>query len=393
VLVADSSPDQRSGRNPVARSGRPGCNGSLGLASAAPAHSEAIVRTLATVLLAALLVGAVGTSAEPAPVPVVVETTLATATGQVRQFAFDGDPATFFASAKAPGPGDHLTLVFDKAVALTAVEVKTGRPAGGDRLDAGTLEGSADGKKFEALARFAEGTASAKADARLVRAVRIVADVGAKSPLVVREFTIKSEPPLATFKHPVEFTLDVTDAPEMLEWAKKAARVCERNYDMICDELRSDGFKPRTTITMTLKKDYKGVAEASGGRIKGSVTYFKDHPDDLGAMVHETVHCVQNYRTRNAPGWLVEGIADYVRFFKYEPGKIGRLDTERARYDGSYRVSAAFLASVAEKYDKDLVRKLNQALREGEYREEVWKTLTKKSLAELGEEWKGALKR
>lgn len=369
----------------------------MGSATAGPVYTpEASVRGLGTVLLAALLGGVVGTSAEPAsaPVPVVVETTLTTADRQVRQFACDGNPATFFASDKAPGPGDHFTLVFDKAVALTAVEVTTGRPAGGDRLEAGTLEVSADGQKFEALARFAEGAASGKSDARMVRAVRVVADAGAKVPLVLREFTIKSEPPLATFKHPVEFILDVTDAPEMLEWARKAARVCERNYDMICAELRSDGFKPRTTITMTLKKDYKGVAEAGGGRITGSVKYFKANPDDLGAMVHETVHCVQNYRTRNAPGWLVEGIADYVRFFKYEPGKIGRPPApERAKYDGSYRVSAAFLAFAAEKYDKDLVRKLNQALREGEYREEVWKTLTKKPLAELGEEWKASLKR
>lgn len=353
------------------------------------------MRGIGTAILLALFVGAVGTSAEPAPapVPVVVETPLATAKGQIRQFAFDGNPDTFFASEKAPGQGDHFTLVFDKAVALTAVEVKTGRPAGGDRLDAGTLEVSSDGKTFEAVAKFADGAASAKADGRMVRAVRVVVAEGAKGPLVVREFTVRSEPPVATFKHPVEFIVNVDDAPEMAEWTRKAARVCERHYDMICDELRSDGYKPTTTITLTMKKDYKGVAAASGRRITGSVKYFKDHPDDIGAMVHETAHCVQDYRTRNNPGWLVEGIADYVRFFKYEPGKAGKLDPERAKYDASYRVSAAFLAYVAEKYDKDLVRKLNQTMREGEYREEVWRVLTKKSLAELGEEWKGSLKR
>ena len=39
-------------------------------------------------------------------------------------------------------------------------------------------------------------------------------------------------------------------------------------------------------------------------------------------MVHETVHCVQQYRTRNNAHWLVEGIADYIRFFKYEPSSF-----------------------------------------------------------------------
>ncbi len=42
-------------------------------------------------------------------------------------------------------------------------------------------------------------------------------------------------------------------------------------------------------------------------------------------MVHETVHCVQRYRGRGNPGWLVEGVADYVRFFKYEPKKPAPL--------------------------------------------------------------------
>ena len=40
-------------------------------------------------------------------------------------------------------------------------------------------------------------------------------------------------------------------------------------------------------------------------------------------MVHETTHVVQAYRRGARPGWLVEGISDYIRFFKFEPGKLG----------------------------------------------------------------------
>src|SRR5262249_27645530 len=131
----------------------------------------------------------------------------------------------------------------------------------------------------------------------------------------------------------------------------------------------------------------------SGDRIIGSVAYFKERPGDVGAMVHETVHVVQQYRSRNNPGWLGEGIADYVRFFKYEPGKLGRLHPNRARVDGSYRVTAAFLAYLTEKYDKEIVRKLNKVMREGEYREAVFKQLTGKTVQELGEEWRTSLRR
>jgi hypothetical protein len=324
------------------------------------------------------------------PVYAIAESSLKTATGQVRQFAFDGNPDTTFASDGKPGKDDHFTLTFDRPVTLKSVAVTTGRPKGEDAPGSGVLQVSADGKVFSDAAKFTAGSAKSEPK-KEVKAVRIVP--GGDGPLVIREIAIDSDPVVVSFKYPVEFVLDVTDAPEMKEWAEKVARVCEREYRMINEELRTDGFKPATVIQMTLKKDYNGVAHAAGSRIVGSAKFFKDHPDDVGAFVHETAHVVQRYRTRNNPGWLVEGVADYVRFFKYEPGKIGRINPDRAKYDGSYRVTAAFLNAVAEKYDKELVRKLNKAMREGEYKEDLWKEITGKPLKELGDEWKASLKK
>jgi Peptidase of plants and bacteria len=348
---------------------------------------------VAVVLFSPTALQAQTPKAEPkaAPIAAVVESSLKTASGQIRQFAFDGKPDTYFASANNPTKDDHFTLIFDEPVTLRAVEVDTGKPKGGDALEAGLLESSADGEKFEKLAAFANGNAHVKPDGAKVKALRIRPTGDMKHPLAIREITIVSEPKVAVFKYPIEFIVDVSDAPEMKEWAEKVARVCERNYPMINDELMSPGFKPRTQITMTMKSDYKGVAQAGGGRITGSVKYFKDHPKDTGAMVHETVHCVQAYRT-GGPGWLVEGIADYIRFFKYEPGKIGRLAKD-PHYNGSYRTTAAFLNFAAETYDKDLVKKVNKSMREGEYQESIWKVLTKKTLKELDEEWRDSLKK
>src|SRR6266478_4094668 len=74
------------------------------------------------------------------PVAATIDTTLSTASGQIRQFAFDGNPDTYFASAQNAGSSDHFTLLFDKPVAVHSIEVITGKPKGGDKLDAGTLE-------------------------------------------------------------------------------------------------------------------------------------------------------------------------------------------------------------------------------------------------------------
>ncbi|HEV3120878.1 MAG TPA: basic secretory protein-like protein, partial [Isosphaeraceae bacterium] len=191
---------------------------------------------------------------------------------------------------------------------------------------------------------------------------------------------------------PVEFIVDVTDAPEMREWAESVARICARAYPMINEELKSNGFKARHVITMRLSSDYTGVAAASGGHITGSVKFFKEHPDDVGAFVHETAHIVQAYRGNN-PSWLTEGIADYVRFFKFEPGKLGPIDPERAHYNQSYRVSAAFLAYLTDNYDKRTVLKLNTILREGQYKAEAFEQLTGKTLEQLDEEWRASLPR
>ncbi len=325
------------------------------------------------------------------PVIAAAESSLKTADGQVRQLAFDGDPATSFAAEKA-GPADHFTLVLDSPVGVKSIAVSTGRPDGSDKLDAGVLEVSTDGKAFEEAAKFSDGKARAELAGRPIKAVRIKPTEEMKHPLAIAEIAIESDPPIATFRYPVEFIVDVADAPEMKEWAEKAARECERWYPRLNDELKSEGYKPARVIYMSLKANYNGVAATSGNRITGSVKFFKDHPDDVGAMVHETVHVIQHYRGRGNPGWLVEGLDDYIRFFKYEPGKIGPINARRARYNASYRTTAAFLAYVTDKYNKELISKLNTAMREGKYKEEIFKELTGKTVQELDEEWRATLK-
>jgi basic secretory peptidase family protein len=326
------------------------------------------------------------------PVAVTIETTLSRARAQIRQFAFDGDANTFFASEKNPASSDHFTFVFDRPVKAKSIAVVTGRTDGSDGLSEGKLEVSSDEKTFQELAKFADGKAKAIPGDLAIKAVRIQPAANMKHALAIRELTIESDPPVAKFKYPVEFNIDVADEPKMKDWAENVAKICAREYPMINEQLRSDGFKPPFVVTLAMKSEYRGVAFASGSRITGSVKYFQDHPDDVGAMVHETVHVVQHYNGRGNPRWLVEGVSDYVRFFKFEPGKIGRIDPERAHYNSSYRVTAAFLAYATDKYDKNLVQKLNKLMREGRYKKEIFQELTGKNLEDLDKEWRATLK-
>lgn len=337
-----------------------------------------------------VLVLGLGTTRGQELVAATLETTMATHGDEIRQLAYDGRKATFFAAEKPATADDHFTMVFDKPVIVKSIVATTGRPDGSGKIQGGVLEASTDGKSFHKLSGFTDGIARGEDQKEPVRAIRIKPGA-TNAPIAIREMALVTDRPVPVFRYPVEFIVDTTDAPELKEWARDVARTCERAYPMINDELASDGFQPPRVIRLTMSKSYHGVAATARDRIVGSVDYFKNHRKDVGAMVHETVHVVQSYRRGRRPGWLVEGVSDYIRFFKYEPGKLGRINPRTAHHDGSYRVSAAFLAYLTAKYDPEIVRKLNAAMREARYEDSLFEKLTGKNLKDLDDEWRAAL--
>lgn len=196
------------------------------------------------------------------------------------------------------------------------------------------------------------------------------------------------------------FVMDYTAAPELEAWGRqKLAPVMSEWYQRIAKELSSEGFQPSKEFRVRFKDDMGGTpAYAAGPEICVNHQWVKGelNREGLGCVVHEMVHIVQSYGRgpRHAPGWVCEGIADYVRWFEYEPQSNGARVMKNwrdARYDASYRVTANFLDWCCRTHDKALIQKLNAAARSGQYGEELWKTWTGKTLAELGEAWKAQL--
>src|SRR5262249_289810 len=143
---------------------------------------------------------------------------------------------------------------------------------------------------------------------------------------------------------PVKVSVDVSEVPEQKAWADEAKKLVEKWHPLITDLLTSDGFAPPAEVKLVFKKDMKGGASTSGATISIAAEWVKEHPDDYGMVVHELTHVIQSY-PRPEPGWLVEGIADYVRFYHYEPKtKLGTVDPSRQSYRDGYRVTAMFLA-------------------------------------------------
>ena len=198
-------------------------------------------------------------------------------------------------------------------------------------------------------------------------------------------------PDVLTVADKYEIVFDLSQAPELKEWVDaKLKPVCARWYPLIVEMLPSDGYTAPDRFTIVFHSDMRGVANASGRRINCAVPWFKRNLEGeaVGAVVHEMVHIVQQYRrgrggNRN-PGWMVEGLADYIRWFLYEPeDKRPRPNPQRAKYTDSYRTTAAFLAYVTHSHDKEIIKKFNAAMREGKYSEDLWKEYTGKTADEL----------
>lgn len=181
-------------------------------------------------------------------------------------------------------------------------------------------------------------------------------------------------------------SVDASEAPDLGPWLQQAKDLCEVWYPKITKLMASPGFTPPDKVTLRLHM-MNGVAYTSGNVITISVDYVRHHPDDLGMVIHELTHVVQSYPPSNA-GWLVEGIADYVRFFFYEP-KAPRpyIDVQKATYHDAYRTTAAFLAWASARYNKHLVQQLNQALREGKFDISLFQKLTGKDADTLWNEF------
>jgi hypothetical protein len=190
---------------------------------------------------------------------------------------------------------------------------------------------------------------------------------------------------------PVKVVIDTTDAPEAAAWAKKAAELVEQWHPKIVALLPSDGFQPATEVKLVFK-NMKGVAYASGRTITISAKWIKDNPGDTGMIVHELTHVLQLY-PRGGPGWLIEGIADYIRFGHFEPETKIRIDVKKASYKDSYRTTAKFLNWVEKTKDKELVVQLNAALRNGTFKMDLFETRTKMTVDQLWAEFIAAEER
>ena len=184
----------------------------------------------------------------------------------------------------------------------------------------------------------------------------------------------------------VAINLDFSAAPELKDWALQARKLCEEYYPVIMEKMPIEGYTPPRQVMMTWK-DMPGVAYTTGTKITFAINFYKKNPKDFGSAIHEFVHIYQQYKGK-VPGWVTEGIADWIRWQNWEPVEVRRkFNPKSAKLANAYNDAAVFLVYLEKTYDKDLIKKINDAAHKGTYSDDLIKMVTNKEVPALWDEF------
>lgn len=169
------------------------------------------------------------------------------------------------------------------------------------------------------------------------------------------------------------------------------ARMIKTFFDVYPKQAKLYNRNTLKKVMFVIDPKYVGVAATSGSIVRYNPDWFVKNPGDIDVVTHEVMHIIQSYPGGAGPGWVTEGIADYVRY------KMG-VDNAGAgwsltpfsakhNYNNAYRITARFMVWTEQHYDKKLVKKLDAAMRTKTYQSGLWKTLTGKTVDELWTEY------
>jgi hypothetical protein len=211
--------------------------------------------------------------------------------------------------------------------------------------------------------------------------------------------------PLAGSKNGPTICVDVSELPDLEEWAFGAREYCRKWYAPLDELLHTDGFTSPRVFGMRVIKDPRSIGYNDNGGVI-NITAFTTAgntivifhtwalPNDYGMEIHEMTHVLQKY-PKNV-FWVVEGISDYIRYYVVEPGsKAAAFNPTTAHYRDGYQAASAFFNWMEKKYGHgphgSVISTLNNALRQGTFRLELFKEVTGKDVDELWDEFRQIL--
>ena len=185
-----------------------------------------------------------------------------------------------------------------------------------------------------------------------------------------------------------EVNIDFSEAPECEAFATKSESIVREWAPKIQEILYGENVPIKKKEVFITFRPMKGVAHASGNKIVVSAEWVtKKAPNDYGMIIHELVHVLQDYQGGGV-FWVTEGIADYIRYERFEPGKQKwKLQPGKSSYKQGYGIAGAFLAWLEKNKEPELIRKLNAACKEKRYKPVLFEEWCGKPLDDLWQDY------
>ncbi len=187
----------------------------------------------------------------------------------------------------------------------------------------------------------------------------------------------------------IKINLDTSEVPELETWGKEAQDLIVEWYPRMVNLLGSENYQPPREMGLKFRNSKEGVAHTIKDQITVSSQWVKDHPEDVGLVIHEMVHVIQAYPPRSGPGWVTEGVADYLRYAVYEGRPLSWFPTsaDPKGFTKGYNMTAGFFLWLENGPAPGIVAKLNAHMRQGTYKESLFEEAGGKPLLDLWQDY------
>ena len=176
--------------------------------------------------------------------------------------------------------------------------------------------------------------------------------------------------------------LNVTQVPHLEYWEFHAKELITLWSPRIARILDVEDYPHN--IDLTIQKSDEGIAFSDSNAITVSSHWIEKYPEDIGLIVHEAVHVVQLY-PKFEPGWITEGIADYIRWHLYEKKPLDwfPVGEDEKGYEAAYRITGGFFLWITLHKNADFMKILNTYMKKSEYKDSMFFQYTGKDLDAL----------
>ncbi|KDQ63167.1 hypothetical protein JAAARDRAFT_120420 [Jaapia argillacea MUCL 33604] len=174
------------------------------------------------------------------------------------------------------------------------------------------------------------------------------------------------------------------DAPSVLRTA----------VTTVCSWLYTEATVPRKYSILLVLRPMDGVAYTHGSLTHKEIHFSLQHIENsasrakdeiTGVITHEMVHCYQYNGKGKCPGGLIEGMADWVRLHAGLSPPHWKRNPSGDKWDAGYQDTAYFLDWIEVKNGAGTVRALNEAMKDTEYTDDIFREWTGGAVGDL---WK-----